>query len=393
MIKVNMMIEKIQKIFVSMLKIMACKLPSDLFGKEEVFRTFYGKLYGNSDYKKALDGLRYKNLKNITLFFITILPILGFCLYHDLSGIAEGINLKNNYIVSINRPGPKEGEKKISTEAFIEREGVMQSIPVTLNIKPQQNELSEEEKVEQYEREQEKLKHDPERIWEETLRNFRLTVNSLNQNVEGTSVKLPQTLAQDVKVKWKLKREYETAAIVILLAGILAFLYTKRHQAIKKEYLNAKESVMNDLPDFINKLILMLNAGLVIHSAFIKTLNDYMENRKKNIVPDSYFYNQLHEIKIRISETNSALAPELREFAKRSGVPEFIRLTNIIADNIGLGAGLVEKLSMEADLLWFSRKKRAIEKGRLAETKLTFPLMLLLIALVMVTTAPALMDI
>ena len=44
------------------------------------------------------------------------------------------------------------------------------------------------------------------------------------------------------------------------------------------------------------------------------------------------------------------------------------------------------------ELLWFSRKKRAAEKGRLAETKLTFPLMLLLLALVMVTTAPALLD-
>jgi len=391
MIKINS-IDKIQKILESLLKIISRKLPSDYFAKEEVFRTYYGKLYGNSDYKDALDGLRYKNLKNNILIFMMILPILGYCLYHDLSVTTEGVNLKNKHMISIKRPDVQNGEKKINAEAVIERAGLIQSIPVTLTIKPQQDELSEDEKVEQYEREQEKLKHDPERIWEETLRNFRFATNSLNKNTEGDSVNLPQALEPDATVKWKLKRESDTVAAVILLAFMLAILYTKRHQAIKKEYLNAKESIMNDLPDFINKLILMLNAGLVIHSAFIKTLNDYRDNRKKNIVPDSYFYNQLYEIKIRISETNSALAPELREFASRSGVPEFVRITNIITDNIGLGAGLVEKLSMEGELLWFSRKKRAAEKGRLAETKLTFPLMLLLLALVMVTTAPALLD-
>ncbi len=41
--------------------------------------------------------------------------------------------------------------------------------------------------------------------------------------------------------------------------------------------------------------------------------------------------------------------------------------------------------------MWIGRKKKAEEKGKLAETKLTFPLMILLLVLIMITVAPALL--
>ena len=57
------------------------------------------------------------------------------------------------------------------------------------------------------------------------------------------------------------------------------------------------------------------------------------------------------------------------------------------------GADFSEKLKKENELLWFSRKQHAEEQGRLAETKLTMPLMILLLVLIMITIAPALMGI
>jgi tight adherence protein C len=67
-------------------------------------------------------------------------------------------------------------------------------------------------------------------------------------------------------------------------------------------------------------------------------------------------------------------------------------MTAVISDNWDKGSVLAEKLEGESNLLWISRKKRAEEKGKLAETKLTFPLVILLIVLIMVTIAPALME-
>ncbi|MDI9494554.1 MAG: bacterial type II secretion system protein F domain protein, partial [Bacillota bacterium] len=61
-------------------------------------------------------------------------------------------------------------------------------------------------------------------------------------------------------------------------------------------------------------------------------------------------------------------------------------------DNINKGSSLAEKLEAEGTLLWMDRKKRAEERARLAETKLSFPLMLLLLSLMIITTAPILLS-
>jgi tight adherence protein C len=69
-----------------------------------------------------------------------------------------------------------------------------------------------------------------------------------------------------------------------------------------------------------------------------------------------------------------------------------MRFAGVIADNIGKGSALSEKLQTESDLLWNSRKKKAEERGRIAETKLTIPMLLMLLVLVMITIAPAALE-
>ena len=89
---------------------------------------------------------------------------------------------------------------------------------------------------------------------------------------------------------------------------------------------------------------------------------------------------------------NASFYKEMYDFARFSGVKELMRITNIMIDNINKGDDLSGKLRRENELLWFARKQQAEEKGRLAETKMTLPLMILLTVLIMVTIAPALME-
>ncbi|MBQ3184719.1 MAG: hypothetical protein IJB54_01905, partial [Firmicutes bacterium] len=67
-------------------------------------------------------------------------------------------------------------------------------------------------------------------------------------------------------------------------------------------------------------------------------------------------------------------------------------VSNIIEDNVNKGTELTGKLRSESDMLWMDRKKKCEEMGRLAETKLTLPLMLFLIVLIVITVAPALLE-
>jgi tight adherence protein C len=78
--------------------------------------------------------------------------------------------------------------------------------------------------------------------------------------------------------------------------------------------------------------------------------------------------------------------------AARSGVRELTRFASIVSDNIDKGSALAEKLKSEGELVWKLRKKDAEEAGRLAETKMILPMTLTLLTLVMITMAPAMLD-
>ena len=67
-------------------------------------------------------------------------------------------------------------------------------------------------------------------------------------------------------------------------------------------------------------------------------------------------------------------------------------MINIITDNQFKGVDLSDKLESERDLLWEQRKKLAEERGRAAETKMAFPLAILLLVLILITAAPAMLQ-
>ena len=162
-------------------------------------------------------------------------------------------------------------------------------------------------------------------------------------------------------------------------------------KAIRNYFTNRKETKLEkqrrdeiamELPEFVNELVLLLNAGMVVTDAVSKIA---LENKS------GYFAKELADIAKRMKDTNSPFASEFREFARRSGSRELLRLSNIITDNMNKGSELVEKLEQEAGLMWHMSKKQVEEKGRLAESKLTFPMALMLISLILVTAAPAFM--
>lgn len=212
----------------------------------------------------------------------------------------------------------------------------------------------------------------------------------------SADVSLPAELGEGVEVGWFTDKDNNGILIAAAFLITVLIAYLKRYDQINKEIKETEESIIRDLPEFINKLVLLLNAGLVVSSAFSKIAGDYGsyyqggkpgKRRKKR-----HLYEELLEMEKRVDRSNASLIKELKEFSRRCGVREMVRLTAVISDNWNKGGALAEKLEGEGGLLWIGRKKRAEEKGRLAETKLTFPLMILLMVLIMVTIAPAMLE-
>ena len=216
------------------------------------------------------------------------------------------------------------------------------------------------------------------------------TIQKMNESDEGDEMILPNKTAEGVKLTWKTgdSRGILTQILLIVFVGIC--IYYNRYRFLNRHIQETKDSVTRDFPDFINKLVLLLNAGMVVTAAFEKITDDYKSRSK--LMHKKYLYEEFCKMEENIKLTNSSFLVELNDIAQRSGIRDVMRFNTIIVDNIDKGSALVDKLQSESNILWTGRIKMAEEKGKLAETKLTFPMVLQLLVLIIITIAPAAME-
>lgn len=201
---------------------------------------------------------------------------------------------------------------------------------------------------------------------------------------EKNILMLPGKLNEDITLRWSVENKDGVLVTGILFIASLLLLYLTRYQEFNKLKAQYRESVINELPEFTNKVVLLLNAGLIFHTVLQRILRKEAEKETA-----TYFMSQMLGIQKRVEETNSSLIVELRSFALATEVREFIRLVSMIEDNIKKGAVLAEKMERESELLLEARKKNLQEKIRISETKLSFPMAIQLIVLIGITIAPA----
>ena len=348
-------------------------------GDASFFEKKFVKLYGKNDFAGEVKAIK-SNLrkKYMYLLIIAVVVIAGIVIYENSTQTSR-INVSETNEISIERPKSGEAPLRIPMKLEVrteENERIEKNITILVNPEDSLEEIEFE-----INEEQNKLISIEEEI--------KRLINFINRSNFDDRLILPTRLSSGLQLTWQEVQSTRLPVVVMLFLVIGFVIYQNRYAKIKLMEKEAQESIIIELPEFLNKLVLLLNAGLVLTSAFEKIL----ENRESRGEEEkSYFYLQLSQIGKSMRETNGSMVLGLKDFAGRSGVRELTRVTNIIADNASKGSELAEKLKGESELLWFTKKKLAEEKGRLAETKMTFPLMILLLVLIMVTTAPALME-
>jgi hypothetical protein len=212
-------------------------------------------------------------------------------------------------------------------------------------------------------------------------------VSAISENAEGRTVVLPKNTDTGIAIDWSKPRDRGALIAFFVLPAMALFVYRNRYRGMDKAVAEMREGIKRDFPDFLAKLLLLLNAGLVVTAAVGKIADDYNERRRPG--EEKVFFEELLGMEDRIRGANTSLTAEFAGLAARSGQREVMRFSAILADNIDKGSALAEKLMQEEGMLRAMRKKRAEEKGRLAETKLTFPMALQLGAIIIITVAPA----
>lgn len=223
---------------------------------------------------------------------------------------------------------------------------------------------------------------------------MRSLISSLNDDQSVRRVSLPDHLRTGEKITWSVQRRTNTVVIALGMLLLTVFIYVRRLDPLDKLRRAQMDSVSRQLPEFVNRLVLLLGAGLVLSAAFERIVE---ESRQTESLRGDYFYGCMDGIYNKIKETNGSLQKEFRAFARSGessceGARDLMRISNILSDNISKGVELTDKLQSESETLWLARKRRSEERGRLAETKLTMPLTVFLLVLVVVTVSPALLE-
>ena len=149
-----------------------------------------------------------------------------------------------------------------------------------------------------------------------------------------------------------------------------------------------KEQMMIDFSEIVSKLSLMYEAGSSILKAWEKIVADREETGN---VRFAYQEMKLALEKIRSGERER---DAYSEFGKRCGLHSYMKLGNILEQNLSKGTkGMKLLLKQEAEDAFEERKRIARKKGEEAGTKMLVPMVLMMVVVIVIVTVPALMSI
>lgn len=169
---------------------------------------------------------------------------------------------------------------------------------------------------------------------------------------------------------------------VFFLAILLAVFFAPDYD-LKKKIAQKRLSLQLDFPDFLNKLILLINAGLTVTNAWERII---ASNKKTTPL-----YEEAERVIYDIG-SGKAEVQAYEDFARRLRVPEITRFTAVVLQNMKKGSTeLVPVLRLQAAECWEMRKNAAKRLGEEASTKLLFPMMLMFLAILLIVAVPAIL--
>ena len=305
------------------------------------------------------------------LIMTVIVLLLSAMQWRSQHSAMEGYVKADGRIVGLERQSLEE-EELFPLILEIEQDGEKETYEVTITLEGQE--------VEESATSEDDFDENP----------LQDQVDQLIASIEderGKRISLPSVLSDGTPVSWSMAEDNYSFMILLLLPCMIYFLYRSEIEKERKQFQRLEESIRKSLPAFNDQLLLLLNCGLIFHDAFYRIGISYEGRRTKD---DFCLF--LKGVRRDVEEGGESIVTALKRRSQQTGVRELSRVVNIIEDNQHRGVGLKDKLESESRILWEERKMMALQKGKEVETKLTLPLVLLLLVLMMITGVPAMMN-
>ncbi|MFZ5353238.1 MAG: immunoglobulin-like domain-containing protein [Bacillota bacterium] len=174
------------------------------------------------------------------------------------------------------------------------------------------------------------------------------------------------------------------AGYVVTVIAAVAAVFMLYDNEIKKSVEKRRREIQFELPAFLTKLVLLINAGLNVSNAWEKIAHEVSRDTP------------LHrELKKTIIEIRSGV-PEIlayEHFAQRCATAETSKFISLLIQNLKKGnSELVNLLRILSRECWDNRKNIARRMGEEASTKLLLPMMLMLLGILIIVSTPALLS-
>ena len=226
----------------------------------------------------------------------------------------------------------------------------------------------------------------PERSEKEEL------VKRIQESIEETNdvyekeVQLPETIDGN-QISFKKAQENHDAVILIFSFLAVIVIAAGYDQRLENKVKQRKEQMMIDFTEIVSKLSLMYEAGSSILKAWEKIVAD---QEQKGEVRYAY-----QEMKLALEKIKSGVRERdaYAQFGKRCGLHPYMKLGNILEQNLSKGTkGLKLLLKQETEDAFEERKRLARKKGEEAGTKMLVPMVLMMVVVIVIIAVPALMS-
>ena len=172
----------------------------------------------------------------------------------------------------------------------------------------------------------------------------------------------------------------------LLTAAAVCLLVVGRRREEEQKAKERERSMQMDYPDIISRLSLYMNAGMSTRSAWERIADGYEKRRRKGSRPAyEEMLTTLHVMQSGVPETNA-----YERFGIRCRIPSYLKLGTLLGQNLRKGnKDLPRLLEEEAREAFEDRKALAKKLGEECESKLLFPMLLLLVTILVMVMYPA----
>ena len=202
-----------------------------------------------------------------------------------------------------------------------------------------------------------------------------------------THLQLPTSIGNKT-ISWKEPANEVPLMLATLLLVTLCGIWLGTDNDLAKRYRKRNQLLSLEYSEFVSKLQLLIGSGMTLRTAFERMGDDYKSalaagGEKK------YVYEELL-LCIKRMRDGTGEEDSLMYFGNRCNLISYKKLMTLLIQNEKKGtAGLLDSLSNETKQAFEERKQIARKMGEEAQTKLLFPMIIMLIVVMIIIIIPA----